>query len=44
MFSQGYIVWHWEAAVSTAGEEFISILAENVEELSKELPKLDILD
>ena len=32
------------AAVSTAGEEFISILAESVEELSKELPKLDILD
>ena len=32
------------AAVSTASEEFISILAESVEELSKELPKLDILD
>ena len=31
-------------AVSTAGEEFISILGESVEELSKELPKLDILD
>ena len=32
------------AAVSTASEEFISILGESVEELSKELPKLDILD
>ena len=32
------------AAVSTVGEEFISILGESVEELSKELPKLDILD